>query len=184
MRTPEKASDLGAFAFPEPPNRGGMTMEAPRPSILGGYRPGLRSVVGASATAYGYTLTVGPTSMLLTHAYGPPKPVRCCFLRRGDPGLRWWGLLPSGCERAFRRSSETDPPVGKFPFHLRRVGCGCGLSGGHPAPDALGWPGSVRGDGHVPDGRGVRERCGRSGAKEELGFGAPRTHSARSASEF
>jgi hypothetical protein len=50
-------------------------MEAPRPSILGGYRPGLRSVVGASATAYGYTLTVGPTSMLLTHGYGPPEPL-------------------------------------------------------------------------------------------------------------
>ena len=50
-------------------------MEAPRPSLLGGYRPGLRSVVGASATAYGYTLTVGPTSMLLTHGYGPPEPL-------------------------------------------------------------------------------------------------------------
>jgi hypothetical protein len=49
-------------------------MEPPRPSILGGYRSGLRSVVGASATAYGYTLTVGPTSMLLTGTYGPPKP--------------------------------------------------------------------------------------------------------------
>ena len=31
-------------------------MEAPRPSILAGYRSGLRGVVGASATAYGYTL--------------------------------------------------------------------------------------------------------------------------------
>jgi hypothetical protein len=41
-------------------------MDPPRPSILEGYRSGLRSVVGASA--YGYTLTVGPTSMLLTHA--------------------------------------------------------------------------------------------------------------------
>ena len=49
-------------------------MEPARPSILGGYRSGLRGVVGASATAYGYTLTVGPSSMLLTGAYGPPKP--------------------------------------------------------------------------------------------------------------
>ena len=72
-------------------------MEAPRPSILGGYRPGLRSVVGASATAYGYTLTVGPTSMLLTHAYGPPKPVEVLLFSaagRSWPS-RWWGLLPS-----------------------------------------------------------------------------------------
>jgi len=29
-------------------------MEAPRTSILGGYRSGLRGVVGASATAYTY----------------------------------------------------------------------------------------------------------------------------------
>jgi hypothetical protein len=49
-------------------------MEAERPSILAGYRSGLRGVVGASATAYGYTLTVGPTSMLLTGAYGSPEP--------------------------------------------------------------------------------------------------------------
>ena len=50
-------------------------MEAPRSSLMKSYRPGLRSVVGASATAYGYTLTVGPTSMLLTGSYGPPEPL-------------------------------------------------------------------------------------------------------------
>jgi hypothetical protein len=50
-------------------------VEAPRPSLMKSYRPGLRSVVGASATAYGYTLTVGPTSMLLTGSYGPPEPL-------------------------------------------------------------------------------------------------------------
>ena len=55
-------------------------MEAPRPSIFGDYRSGLRSVVGASATAYGYTLTVGPTSMLLTSAYGPPRPFEVLLL--------------------------------------------------------------------------------------------------------
>jgi hypothetical protein len=35
MQTPEKASAVGAFAFPRNSNRGGMTMEAPRPSLLG-----------------------------------------------------------------------------------------------------------------------------------------------------
>ena len=58
-------------------------METPRPSILGGYRPGLRSVVGASATAYGYTLTVGPTSMLLTGGYGPPEPMEVLLFSGG-----------------------------------------------------------------------------------------------------
>jgi hypothetical protein len=71
-------------------------METPRPSLMGGYRPGLRSVVGASATAYGYTLTVGPTSMLLTHAYGPPKPFEVLlFCGRAILAFALVGLLPS-----------------------------------------------------------------------------------------
>jgi hypothetical protein len=52
-----------------------MTVEVPRPSLRESYRPGLRSVVGASATAYGYLLTVGPTSVLLTGSHGPPEPL-------------------------------------------------------------------------------------------------------------
>ena len=58
-------------------------MEAPRPSLVKSYRPGLRSVVGASATAYGYTLTVGPTSMLLTGGYGPPEPMEVLLFSGG-----------------------------------------------------------------------------------------------------
>jgi hypothetical protein len=38
------------------------------------YREDLRSVVGSSASAYGYTLTVWSTGMVLSHAYGPPNP--------------------------------------------------------------------------------------------------------------
>ena len=38
------------------------------------YRSDLRNVVGSSATAYGYTLTVWSTGMVLSHAYGPPSP--------------------------------------------------------------------------------------------------------------
>jgi hypothetical protein len=80
-------------------------MEAPRPSLLSGYRPGLRSVVGASATAYGYTLTVGPTSMLLTGAYGPPKPVEVLLFCGGAIlAFALVGLWPLG---ACRDISET-----------------------------------------------------------------------------
>ncbi len=43
-------------------------------SSLGRYRSDLRSVVGSSATAYGYTLTVWSTGAVLSHAYGPPSP--------------------------------------------------------------------------------------------------------------
>lgn len=38
------------------------------------YRSDLRNVVGSSATAYGYTLTVWSTGLVLSHAYGPPSP--------------------------------------------------------------------------------------------------------------
>lgn len=43
-------------------------------STLGRYRADLRNVVGSSASAYGYTLTVWSTGMVLSHAYGPPNP--------------------------------------------------------------------------------------------------------------
>jgi hypothetical protein len=61
-----------------------MTVEAPLPSLVKSYRPGLRSVVGAaSATAYGYTLTVEPTSMLLTGGIGPPEPLEMLLFSGG-----------------------------------------------------------------------------------------------------
>jgi hypothetical protein len=40
----------------------------------GRYRSDLRNVVGASASAYGYTLTVWSTASVLTHAYALPSP--------------------------------------------------------------------------------------------------------------
>jgi hypothetical protein len=43
-------------------------------SALGRYRSDLRNVVGSSASAYGYTLTVWSTASVLTHAYGLPSP--------------------------------------------------------------------------------------------------------------
>lgn len=49
-------------------------MEEPRRSPLERFRSDLRSVVGAAATAYGYTLTIWSTGMMLSHAYGPPSP--------------------------------------------------------------------------------------------------------------
>ena len=43
-------------------------------SPVGSYRSDLRSVIGSSATAYGYTLTVWSTGMVLSYAYGSPSP--------------------------------------------------------------------------------------------------------------
>lgn len=49
-------------------------MEAQERSMKIRYRSDLRNVVGSSAGAYGYTLTVWSTGMVLSHAYGPPSP--------------------------------------------------------------------------------------------------------------
>jgi hypothetical protein len=43
-------------------------------SVLGRYRSDLRNVVGSSASAYGYTLTVWSTASVLTHVYALPSP--------------------------------------------------------------------------------------------------------------
>lgn len=49
-------------------------MESQGSTPLRRYRSDLRGVVGSSATAYGYTLTVWSTGAVLSHAYGPPSP--------------------------------------------------------------------------------------------------------------
>ena len=61
------------------------------------YGSDLRGVVGSSATAYGYTLTVWSTGAVLSHAYGPPSPRRCSPSSAGRfwPSP-WWGPLLSG----------------------------------------------------------------------------------------
>ena len=117
-------------------------MEAPRPSILGDYRSGLRSVVGASATAYGYTLTVGPTSMLLTSAYGPPRPFEVLLFCSG--AIVAFALVGALAFGGVREHLE-NPPRRMYlwgSFHFFSVGLAVSaayLIGTH-APDALGWP--------------------------------------------
>jgi hypothetical protein len=49
-------------------------MDEQERSAPGRYRSDLRNVVGASASAYGYTLTVWSTASVLTHAYSLPSP--------------------------------------------------------------------------------------------------------------
>ncbi len=43
-------------------------------SRLDRYRANLRSILGSSSAAYGYTLTVWSTGSVLSHFYGPPSP--------------------------------------------------------------------------------------------------------------
>jgi hypothetical protein len=117
-------------------------MEPPRPSILGGYRSGLRSVVGASATAYSYTLTVGPSSMLLTGAYGPPKPFEVLLFCSG--AIVAFALVGALAFGGVRGHFEDHPKKIQLwgSFHFLSVGLAVGAAYlvGTFAPDALGWP--------------------------------------------
>lgn len=117
-------------------------MEAPRPSILGGYRSGLRGVVGASATAYGYTLTIGPTSMLLTHAYGPPVPIEVFFFCGGAIlGFALVGVLAfGGVSEQFGDSPKRIQLWGSFHFVSVGLAVGAAALVGAYVPDTLGWP--------------------------------------------
>ena len=117
-------------------------MEAPRPTILGDYRSGLRSVVGASATAYGYTLTVGPTSMLLTSAYGPPGPFEVLLFCSGT--IVDFSLVGALAFGRVREHLENPPRRiylwGSFHFFSVGLALTAAYLGGAHTPDALGWP--------------------------------------------
>ena len=117
-------------------------MEAPRPSLLSGYRPGLRSVIGASATAYGYTLTVGPSSMLLTGAYGPPKP--CEVLLFGSGAIVAFALVGAlafgGVSGHFGDHPKKIQLWGSFHFLSVGFAVGAAYLVGAFVPSELGWP--------------------------------------------
>ena len=66
-------------------------------SLLGQYRSDLRNVVGSSASAYGYTLTIWSTGMVLSHAYGPPSPPQVfSFFLGAVVGFAVVGILAFG----------------------------------------------------------------------------------------
>ncbi len=66
-------------------------------SPLRRYRSDLRSVVGASSTAYGYTLIVWSTGAVLSHAYGPPSPPQVfAFFGGAIVGFAVVGILAFG----------------------------------------------------------------------------------------
>ncbi len=103
-------------------------MEGQEHSPVGRYRSDLRNVIGSSASAYGYTLTIWSTGMVLSHAYGPPSPPQVILLPRSGGGLRCGRDTDlRRCERGVRRRVEPHPAVGQLPFPLGGIGGGGGL---------------------------------------------------------
>jgi hypothetical protein len=110
-------------------------------SASGRYRSDLRSVIGSSATAYGYTLTVWSTGMVLSHVYGPPSPpLVFSFLGGAVLAFALVGVLAfGGVTVEFGGGTNRIQLWGGF--HFLSVGLAVGaawLATGY-VPSALGW---------------------------------------------
>ena len=99
-------------------------MDEPRRSKLSRYRSDLRNVVGSSASAYGYTLTVWSTGMILSYTYGPPSPplVFSCFFR-AVMGFAVGGVMAFGGVTV-EFGGESRSAMGQLPLHFGRLGGG------------------------------------------------------------
>ena len=118
-------------------------MKPPSHSPLGKrYLLDLRNVVGSSATAYGYTLTVWSTGMVLSHAYGPPSPpLVFAFFGGAVLAFALVGALAFGGVTA-RPGGGSSHAALWGSFHLLSVGLAVGavwLVSAH-APSFPGWP--------------------------------------------
>ena len=106
------------------------------------YRSDLRNVVGSSATAYGYTLTVWSTGMVLSHAYGPPSPpLVFAFFGGAVLAFALVGALAFGGVTA-RPGGGSSHAALWGSFHLLSVGLAVGavwMVSAH-APSFPGWP--------------------------------------------
>lgn len=106
------------------------------------YRSDLRSVVGSSATAYGYTLTVWSTGSILSHAYGPPSPpLVFAFFGGAVLAFAMIGALAFGGVTQYPGGGANRTELWGS-FHFLSVGLAAGASWlvSAYAPSLPGWP--------------------------------------------
>lgn len=116
-------------------------MEPQRSAGPGRYRSDLRGVVGSSATAYGYTLTVWSTGSVLSHAYGPPSPpLVFAFLAGAVLAFAVVGVLAfGGVTTEFGGGSGHVQLWGSFHFLSAGLAVGAAWLTSLVAPSLLGW---------------------------------------------
>ena len=111
-------------------------------SILGRYRTDLRGVVGSSASAYGYTLTIWSTGTMLSYFHGSPNPpVVLLFLGGAVVAFALvGGMAFGGVMKRFSGGSGRVQLWGSF--HLFSVGLAVGAAWlvGAYGPSFWGWP--------------------------------------------
>jgi hypothetical protein len=117
-------------------------MEEQGHSALGRYRSDLRNVVGSSASAYGYTLTIWSMGMVLSYAYGPPSPpLVCSFFFGAVLGFAVVGVLAfGGVTVEFGAESNRVQLWGSFRFLSVGLAVGAAWFLSAHAPSLPGWP--------------------------------------------
>lgn len=106
------------------------------------YRSDLRNVVGSSASAYGYTLTVWSTGMILSHAYGPPDPPEVfSFFAGAVLAFALVGILAfGGVSVEFGAESRRIRLWGSFRFLSVGAAVGAAWFASSHVPSFPGWP--------------------------------------------
>lgn len=113
-----------------------------RRSPLARYRSDLRNVVGSSASAYGYTLTVWSTGMVLSYAYGPPNPPQVfSFFAGAVLAFAVVGVLAfGGMTVEFGGEASRIQLWGSFRFLSVGAAVGAAWFVSTHAPSSPGWP--------------------------------------------
>ena len=111
-------------------------------SPLSRYRSDLRNVVGSSASAYGYTLTIWSTGMVLSHSYGPPSPpLVFSFFLGAVVGFAVVGTLAfGGVTVEFGAESSHIQLWGSFRFLSVGLAVGAAWFTSAHVPSVPGWP--------------------------------------------
>lgn len=107
------------------------------------YRGDLRSVIGSSSAAYGYTLTVWSTGSVLSHFYGPPSPVEVfTFFGGAMVAFALVGLLAFGGVTARFGGGGGGRVQLWGSFHLVSIGAAVGAAwlAAVYVPSFPGWP--------------------------------------------
>ncbi len=110
---------------------------------LGRYRADLRSIIGSSSAAYGYTLTIWSTGSVLSHFYGPPSPPEVFTFFGGSVlAFAMVGLLAfGGVTVEFGGGGGGRVELwGSFHFLSVRAAVGVAWLAASYAPSFPGWP--------------------------------------------
>jgi hypothetical protein len=108
----------------------------------GRYRKDLRSILGASAGPYGYTLSIWGSGSVLSHTYGSPSPIEVfLFLGGAIIAFAVVGTLAfGGVGKEFDQPQSEIELFGSFHFASVGLAVAVVLVAAQLVPSSVGWP--------------------------------------------